>query len=232
MNTASDTRRLRVWDLPTRLFHWLLVLSIVGCFITIKVGGLWMDWHVRLGLLTLALLIFRLVWGLIGGHYSRFTRFLPHPARSLNYLRAKPDVYPGHNPIGAWSVWAMLIVFGFQAVSGLFANDDIFTTGPLAYLSSSWSKTLTGLHKANEWIMLTLIAMHVLAIVFYRVLGGQKLTSTMITGDATVPARPSLPASTDTWKTRLIALALAALIAWGVYALTGLAPAGGMDDFM
>lgn len=232
MNTAPDTRHLRVWDLPTRLFHWLLVLSIVGCFITIKAGGLWMDWHVRLGLLTLGLLIFRLVWGLIGGHYSRFTRFLPNPARSLNYLRDKPDVYPGHNPIGAWSVWAMLIVFGFQAVSGLFANDDIFTTGPLAYLSSSWSKTLTGLHKANEWIMLTLIALHILAIVLYRVLGGQKLTSTMITGDAAIPAQPSLPASTDTWKTRLIALVLAALIAWGVYALTGLAPTGGMDDFM
>ncbi len=232
MNTASDSRRLRVWDLPTRLFHWLLVLSIVGCFVTIKVGGLWMDWHVRLGLLTLGLLAFRLVWGLIGGHYSRFTRFLPNPARSLNYLRDKPDVYPGHNPIGAWSVWAMLIVFGFQAVSGLFANDDIFTTGPLAYLSSSWSKTLTGLHKANEWIMLALIALHILAIVLYRVLGGQKLTSTMITGDAAVPAQPRLPASADTWKTRLIALVLAALIAWGVYALTGLAPAGGMDDFM
>ena len=191
-----------------------------------------MDWHVRLGLLTLGLLAFRLVWGLIGGHYSRFTRFLPNPARSLNYLRDKPDVYPGHNPIGAWSVWAMLIVFGFQAVSGLFANDDIFTTGPLAYLSSSWSKTLTGLHKANEWIMLALIALHILAIVLYRVLGGQKLTSTMITGDAAVPAQPRLPASADTWKTRLIALVLAALIAWGVYALTGLAPAGGMDDFM
>lgn len=232
MTSAHASRRLRVWDLPTRLFHWLLVLSVVGSFVTVKAGGLWMDWHVRFGLFALGLLAFRLVWGLIGGYYSRFARFLPNPARSLNYLRERPAVYPGHNPIGAWSVWAMLIVFGFQAVSGLFANDDIFTAGPLAYLSSDWSKTLTGLHKANEWIMLALIAMHVLAIFLYRVLGGQKLTSAMISGDAQVPAESVLPASTDTWKTRLIALVLAILIGWGIYALTGLVPASGMDDFM
>ncbi|HRK85361.1 MAG TPA: cytochrome b/b6 domain-containing protein [Alcaligenes faecalis] len=232
MTTAPSPHRLRVWDLPTRLFHWLLVLSIVACFVTVKVGGLWMDWHVRFGLLALGLLAFRLIWGLIGGHYSRFVHFLPHPARSLRYLRDKPAIYPGHNPIGAWSVWAMLLVLGFQAVSGLFANDDIFTTGPLAYLSSDWSKTLTGLHKANEAIILALIALHILAIILYRIRGGQKLTSVMISGDARIPADTHLPASTDTWKTRLIALVLAALIGWAVYALTGLAPAGGMDDFM
>ena len=121
---ASSTRPLLIWDLPTRLFHWLFVISIVGCFVTIKAGGLWMDWHVRFGLLALGLLAFRLVWGLVGGYYSRFSHFFPNPVSSLRYLRDKPAVYPGHNPIGAWSVWLMLIVFGFQAVSGLFANDD------------------------------------------------------------------------------------------------------------
>lgn len=229
----SSTRPLLIWDLPTRLFHWLLVISVVGCFVTIKVGGLWMDWHVRFGLLALGLLVFRVVWGLIGGHYSRFSQFLPNPMRSLRYLRDKPAVYPGHNPIGAWSVWIMLIVFGFQAVSGLFANDDIFTTGPLAYLNSDWSKTLTGLHKANEWIMLAIIGLHIVAIFLYRVLRGQKLTSVMVKGSMPVPAEPSLPASQDSWKTRFLALIIAALIGWGVYYLTGLAPVGGgMDDFM
>jgi cytochrome b len=184
-------------------------------------------------LLALGLLAFRLVWGLIGGYYSRFSHFLPNPVRSLRYLRDKPAVYPGHNPIGAWSVWIMLIVFGFQAVSGLFANDDIFTTGPLAYLSSDWSKTLTGLHKANEWIMLAIIALHILAIFLYRVLRGQKLTSVMVKGSMPVPADASLPASKDSWKTRFLALIIVALIAWGVYWMTGLAPVGGgMDDFM
>lgn len=82
----SSTRPLLVWDLPTRLFHWLLVISVVGCFVTIKLGGLWMDWHVRFGLLALGLLTFRLVWGLIGGYYSRFSHFLPNPVRScLHY---------------------------------------------------------------------------------------------------------------------------------------------------
>ncbi|MGN5536371.1 cytochrome b/b6 domain-containing protein [Alcaligenes sp. Lyrl_28] len=230
---ASSTRPLLIWDLPTRLFHWLLVISIVGCFVTIKAGGLWMDWHVRFGLLALGLLAFRLIWGLVGGYYSRFSHFLPNPSRSLRYLRDKPNLYPGHNPVGAWSVWIMLIVFGFQAVSGLFANDDIFTAGPLAYLSSDWSKTLTGLHKANEGVMLAIIGLHVLAIFLYRVLRGQKLTSVMVKGTMPVPAQAPLPASTDTWKTRLLALIIAALIAAGVYWLTGLAPTGGgMDDFM
>src|SRR5690606_23702227 len=113
MTSAHASRRLRVWDLPTCMFHWPLVLSVVGSYVTDKAGGLWMDWHVRFGLFALGLLAFRLVWGLIGGYYSRFARFLPNPARSLNYLRERPAVYPGHNPIGAWSVWAMLIVFGF-----------------------------------------------------------------------------------------------------------------------
>lgn len=231
MSTAA-TQSIRVWDLPTRLFHVLLIISFVACFVTIKLGGLWMDWHVRFGLLSAGLIIFRVVWGIIGGYYSRFSQFPPNLRKSWEYLQQHKTTTPGHNPLGAWSVYIMLFLIGFQAFSGLFANDDIFTSGPLAYLSSHWSKVLTGLHKSNEWLLLTIVTLHIIAIFAYRVFAGQKLTKSMITGDINWPTQSAAPNSQDNWKTRLLALTIALLIVAGIYSLTLLAPAASFDDFM
>lgn len=225
---------VRVWDLPLRLFHWGLVVSVVGAFITIKLGGLWMDWHVRFGLATLALITFRLIWGLVGTHYARFTQFICHPLAVWRYIRGQHPKGLGHNPLGAYSVIALLLLFGFQAVSGLFADDDIFTTGPLAYLSSSWSSTLTGLHKLSEWPMIGLVSLHILAIIWYRIIYKHKLVSAMVHGDTTtLTSTPDkLVSANDSWTVRISAILLAAAVSLATWWLTTLAPSGGGMSFM
>ena len=105
----SETRKILIWDLPTRLFHWLLVLAIVALVVTGKAGGSWMEWHGRLGLLVLGLLVFRLLWGVMGSTYARFAGFFPTPAKVAAYLRGQWHA-PGHNPLGACSVLALLAV--------------------------------------------------------------------------------------------------------------------------
>ena len=111
---------VRIWDLPTRLFHWALAACVIGLVITAKVGGNAMEWHFRLGYAVLALLVFRVVWGLIGGRWSRFSAFLYSPARLVRYLRgnAHPEDSAGHSPLGALSVFALLAVLGAQVGTG------------------------------------------------------------------------------------------------------------------
>jgi len=207
----NDTlRRIRVWDLPTRLFHWLLAACVVGSFVTIKTGGHLMVWHERFGYAALALVLFRLVWGFAGGRYARFTQFVPGPARLFGYLRgnASGPPAPGHNPLGALSVLALLAAVGFQAVSGLFTNDDIAFEGPLArYVSGAWSSSLTTWHRWNEWVIIGMIALHVAAIAFYRVVKQRDLVRPMLTGDAPLAGVPSRD---DAWL-RLRGLVVAAV---------------------
>ena len=117
-------QRVRIWDLPTRLFHWLLAACVIGLVVTAKVGGEAMNWHLRLGYAVFGLLVFRLLWGLVGGHWSRFASFVPTPGRLARYLggRASAADTAGHNPLGALSVLAMLAVLGLQVATGLMAD--------------------------------------------------------------------------------------------------------------
>lgn len=227
MNTSNI--KTRIWDLPTRLFHWALVLCVAGSFISVKLGGLWMDWHVRLGLAVVGLIVFRVVWGLIGPRYARFTQFVRSPLAVVRYLRGQMTHIAGHNPLGAYSVLALILSIGFQAFSGLFANDDVMTTGPLASLDETWSGTLTGLHKLNESIMLALIVLHIAAIFWYRIKGRKDLLGPMLHGDAKLATGQAAPSAKDTWSVRLGALLLALVISAGLWLLTTLAPAA--DSF-
>lgn len=217
---------IRVWDLPTRLFHWALVACVLGSFITVKLGGLWMTWHVRFGLTILGLIVFRIIWGFCGPRYARFAQFVRGPRYVLDYLRGRRLHYAGHNPLGALSVLALLASFGFQAFSGLFANDDVMTTGPLAYLSDSLSDTMTGLHDINQWVMVALVCVHVGAIIWYRRVRGIRLVGPMLSGDAPIAAYALAehPAADDSWRYRLGALLLCAAIAALIWWLQGLAP--------
>ena len=210
---------LRIWDLPTRLFHWALAACVIGAYASVKLGGLYMDWHVRFGLATLGLIVFRLAWGLAGPRYARFAGFVRGPRAIARYLRgaAAPA---GHNPLGALSVIAMLAVLGFQAVSGLFASDDIMTQGPLyARVDESLAARLTGWHQANEWFIVGLVALHLLAVCWYVAVRHKRLVRPMITGNV----RPQdLPAGTPpaddgpgVWlRAVLLAGAAAALVLW------------------
>lgn len=182
--------RITVWDLPLRLFHWLLAAAVVGALITINLGVSWIEWHGRFGLAVIGLITFRLVWGVVGSTHSRFVSFLPTPRAVASYVRGHWQ-QPGHNPLGALSVYAMLGLFGFQAVSGLFTTDEIAFSGPLTRaVSSDLVTTLSRLHRQTEWWLYLLLGLHVLSIVVYR-LRGRKLVGPMIHGqkevDQTVP---------------------------------------------
>lgn len=233
--TASLTPvTVRVWDLPLRLFHWGLVACVIGSFVTIKLGGLWMEWHVRFGLITLALIVFRVIWGVVGTHYARFTQFIRSPYAVWRYIRGHQAHGVGHNPLGSWSVIALLLLFGFQAVSGLFADDDIFTTGPLAYLSSSWSRTLTGWHKLSEWPMIMLIVLHLLALVWYRIVHNRNLALAMLHGDVTTLTHTpdTVVSANDSWTIRISAVLLAVAVGMATWWLTTLTPSGASMSFM
>ncbi|OZI74418.1 cytochrome b/b6 domain-containing protein [Bordetella genomosp. 12] len=202
---------LRIWDLPTRLFHWALVACVTGAFVTVKLGGLYMDWHVRFGLATLGLILFRLLWGVCGSRYARFTQFVRGPRALAAYLRGQLRT-AGHNPLGALSVLAMLLALGFQAVSGLFVSDDIMIQGPLnSAIAPELAARLTRLHKANEWLLLALVGLHVLAVLWHALVLRQPLIKSMITGDGA--ASPGLVPARDDLSLRLRALLLAACCA-------------------
>jgi len=224
--------KVRVWDLPTRLFHWLLVLCIAGLFVTGKTGGDAMNWHLRLGYAALTLVIFRVVWGFIGGRWSRFARFFPTPGRVLRYLKgqALPEDLAGHNPLGAFSVFALLLLAAAQAVTGLFSYDEIAFAGPLSGLVSNHAVSLlTSLHKSwGQYLIVAFVTFHVLAIVVYTV-RKHGLLWPMIVGDKPLPA--SLPPSRDTLGTRLLALIVLAIVAAAMVALVRWGNAQGTAGF-
>lgn len=224
-------RRLRVWDLPTRLFHAALALAVVGSVVTAKIGGNAIEWHLRLGALVLALLAFRLLWGFVGGHWSRFGTFLYGPGALLRYLRGRPapqdrfDI--GHSPLGSLSVWALLAVLAVQVGTGLVADDEIATTGPLnRFVSGTTAAQATGWHQgAGQWLVIGLAALHVGAVLFHAFLRRRDLLPAMWHGDRRVPAGTDLPASHDRAPQRLLALglfAVAAGLATWVLSLGGL----------
>jgi cytochrome b len=184
---ATPERRILVWDLPTRLFHWLLVMLVIVSFITGQLGGTWMQCHLWSGFTILGLLLFRLVWGLLGGHHARFSSFVRGPGAVLRYARTLSDRaaprHLGHNPLGGWSVLAMLLLLMVQVVTGLFANDDIFTEGPLyPWVGKAASDWLTKIHKLNQSALLVLIFVHVAAVLFYLIVKRENLIGPMITG--------------------------------------------------
>ncbi|MBN9406788.1 MAG: cytochrome b/b6 domain-containing protein [Burkholderiales bacterium] len=211
---------VRIWDLPTRLFHWVLALAVVLLVISAKVGGDAMHLHMRLGYLVFALLLFRLVWGVLGGHWSRFARFVPTPARLRAYLRGSPEasLHAGHNPLGALSVLAMLAVLSLQVASGLFADDEIAYSGPLtARASHAFVKLATRWHTGpGQALVLALVALHVAAIAWYW-RRGQNLVRPMLSGDKSLTQ--AVPASRDGAGTRAVAVLVLAAAAAVVYAV-------------
>lgn len=175
--------KICIWDLPTRLFHWLLVMAVIGSFVSVKLGGNTMIWHGRFGYLVLTLIFFRLIWGFVGTHHARFAHFIRSPKAILAYLK-NPVETPGHSPVGAISALLLIGLFLTQALAGLFASDDIAFDGPLAkYVASNWVELLTSFHRWNEWVLLALVGTHIGTILYYKYIKRINLISAMITGD-------------------------------------------------
>ena len=175
-------KKFRLWDLPTRLFHWLLVMTMLAAVVSGQLGGNLMDWHGRIGLLILGLLVFRLVWGVLGSTYACFLQFFPTPSRIRAYLSGEWQG-EGHNPLGALSVFVLLGLLTAQVVTGLFANDDITFVGPLFELvNKAMSNRLTSVHQLISNVLIGLVVLHIAAIGFYGHFKKQKLLKPMITG--------------------------------------------------
>ena len=222
----SDAR-LRVWDVPTRAFHWLLAALGVFSFTTGKVGGSWMDWHLRSGYAILALLLFRIAWGFLGSDTARFSRFVRGPRAFIEHGRAilagrhRPTL--GHNPMGAWMIVMMLAALLAQASTGLFADDEIATQGPLAAkVSNALVERMSALHAWNGWIVLALMVVHVATIGFYQWLLDDDLVTPMVTGYRHGPQGWSEPPPGE--RSTFVAIAVMAAACAFVYWLVAIYP--------
>jgi cytochrome b len=201
---------VKVWDLPTRLFHWTLVGVFVFQFVTGDILDDAMQLHFYGGYVALGLVLFRIIWGFVGSYHARFAHFVYSPATAYEYLRGKSDThtYLGHNPLGGYSVLAILAVMLTQAVSGLFMSDDIFMEGPYygAY-SGTLDDTMNFLHHNAVSVMWGLITLHLLAIVYYTFKKKQKLIPAMLHGK-----KPSTDKTTEAITTPWLAFVIAVLV--------------------
>lgn len=179
--------KVKVWDLPLRLFHWSLVLAVIAAIVTGEIGGEWADWHGHAGLTALGLVVFRLIWGFIGTTYARFASFFPTPGRILPYVRGAWQGV-GHTPLGALSVFTLLAIITAQIVTGLLSNDDIAFEGPLVQLvDKDFSDKMTSWHARVFYGLTTLIGLHVTSIMFYALIKRHSLILPMLTGNKWVP---------------------------------------------
>ena len=209
---------VRVWDLPTRLFHWTLVLLVGFSWLSQRLD--WMDWHKLSGYAVLTLLLFRLAWGVVGSETARFSRFLASPRAALRHLaqlpRREPDHEVGHNAAGGWMVLGMLGLLAVQVSTGLYANDDILTEGPLAEsVDKATSDWLSHIHVVNFKLIEIAVAAHILAVLSYAVLKRHDLVRPMLTGRKSLPAALSPPRMVSPWLA-LGLVVLAAGVAWWV----------------
>lgn len=181
--SVNQMRKVKVWDVPTRLFHWSLVVGILVSYLTFEFD--YMDIHVISGACVLALVIFRLVWGVIGSSTAQFHRFVSSPKAVLNYIRQPEDFKqkPGHSPLAALSVLALLLSLSVQAITGLFVDDEIYITGPLVkFASTETVEWAAFIHAYNSDVLLALIVVHLVAVFFYLLVKKDNLIGPMVTG--------------------------------------------------
>jgi cytochrome b len=219
---SGSTRLVKVWDAPTRLFHW--VVAVLVGFSWLSMHETWIELHFLSGYTILALLLFRLAWGFVGSDTARFGRFLRSPVAALRHLshigRREPDREIGHNAAGGWMVLVMLALLLVQALTGLFANTDGMDSGPLAHLvGKSRSDWLSNIHSINFTLIEIAVALHVLAVLAYAVLKRQDLVRPMVTGRKRLPAGMRGPYIVSVW----LAVALLVLAAGAVALLVNLA---------
>jgi len=216
-----ESKNRLVWDLPLRLFHWLFAFSILASWYTSEQEGEMVELHMQLGYFILGLVIFRILWGFWGTKYSRFSQFWPTPSKIVRYIQAlktgKQPHYAGHNPLGSLMVFLMLILILLQAVSGLFINDDIFSSGPYyGTLGKELENVMKFIHHNFFDIMLIAIFTHVFVIAYYRIKKKLDLVTPMITGKKSVNTIDKNEAieHSKVIIALIIAIAVAAFVYW------------------
>lgn len=216
---SPSAQKVLVWDWPVRAMHWGLVLSVFGAWLTRELEGDWFAWHVRCGYAVIVIVIVRLIWGLIGTRHAKFVNFVKGPAAVLRDLRSLMQAHPsssaGHTAAGAWMIMALLAMLLAQGITGLFANDQVYQTGPLfGYVSGELSDRLTTVHKQIFDVLWIAIAIHVAAALFYWLVKRRNLILPMLTGRKgreEVPAGEEIDSSRGVWAVAVAVLVIAAL---------------------
>lgn len=203
------SKSVEIWDIPLRLFHWLLMVSVIASIGSVKAGNMFV--HEKAGISVAALLIFRVIWGFAGNRHARFAHFLTGPGRVIAYIKSRMGgergIHPGHAPTGGWATMVILMVFAGMASMGLMAHDDVLYEGPLAAWAGDFTDTATRLHHLGEKLVFAVIAMHLLAMLIYRFWLKINLVPAMLHGGRDEVRQPSS-------KTRQIAgvMVLAAVL--------------------
>lgn len=199
-----------LWDLPTRLFHWLIVCCVLLAWLSAETDNY--DIHRWVGYTVIVLVVSRVIWGLCGSRHSRFADFLVGPAGVLAYMRGGDSQSPGHNPLGGWSVIALLVLLLLQAVSGLFNSDDVLFSGPLYYMASTGFRDAMGqVHEIAFNLLIALVCLHILAVLYHQLRMKEPLIQAMLRGSAA--GREGTGASAPSWLAVAI-VGIAALILW------------------
>ena len=190
-------QKIVVWDVPTRLFHWLTVILVAAAYATWRLN--WMDWHAYAGDALLALVVFRLLWGFFGSETARFARFLAAPRRAAGHLaqllRREPDRQVGHNPAGGWMVLLLLALLLAETLTGIYINNDIADVGPFTELAPApVANFISALHDVFWQALLVAVTVHLLAVVLYWAAKRQNLLLPMITGCKMLPLGVRPPA--------------------------------------
>lgn len=189
--------KIQIWDLPTRIFHWVLVVCFVFLVFSGETGNLF-EWHSTAGIIVLSLVLYRLIWGFIGSTTSRFSDFLYSPRQIIAYAKTlfshQTVHHAGHNPVGGVMVLVMLALLLFQGGTGLFSTDEVLVEGPLyGLVSETTAELMSDLHHSSAELMIPLVILHVLAIVFYRIYKKHDLVKPMLTGKTDFPEAMNKP---------------------------------------
>jgi len=218
---AIDPPQRRVWDLPVRVCHWLLVAAFITSYVTNRLGVTYFKYHVWSGYTVIVLVSFRLLWGLVGTRHARFSNFVRGPIHTLRYavgwFRGEARSYAGHNPLGAWMVIALLMALFVQSASGLFGNDEIFNVGPLyGFVTNETSLKLTSLHRILFYWLLAAAIVHVLAVIAHRVFKKESLVVPMFTGKKAYHVVPKSEVidTSRIWLAILLIFLLGAGLTW------------------
>lgn len=223
LRTGESVRRVRVWDLPTRLFHWALAVLVAFSWWSGEQGGGWLKWHFWSGYAVLTLLLFRIAWGLVGSSTARFAYFVKRPAAAMAHLREllsrQVPRDHGHNPLGGWMVIFMLAVLIAQAGIGLFAEDEVATFGPLnGLVSGATAERLSALHRLGGKIILFMVIVHVAAVIVYYVWKRLNLVAPMLTGYTKLPLMEQPAKFANSWLAVPIVI-VAGLCVWAIVSL-------------
>jgi len=217
MTRAATPAKVRVWDVPVRLFHWLLLALLGFSWWSGEQGNEWMEYHGWSGYAILTLVLFRIVWGFVGSDSARFAHFVRGPSASYAYFRSvlqrRPKAFLGHNPLGGWMILSLLLVLLVQAVTGLLGNDDNAYEGPLSHwLRHSTSSLITTLHAYNFDLLLGLIGLHVAAVLTHQLLRRDDMIKAMFTGVKTGVTGETGGRMVSTWRALVLLVFMAALV--------------------